>query len=90
MDIPVGGACSCRAFDCPSAGEAAIPTPAVHDAPVPALGTDRKPIPAKAARPADTAASLRDYCSDCDALCQAAVAHPAQAVADQVCLLSWP
>ena len=90
MDILVRRTRSRRASNCPSAGEAAIQTPAVHDASVLALGTGREPVPAKAAGPADPAASLCNHCPDCDALCQAAVAHPAQAVADQVSLLSWP
>ena len=89
MDISIGGACSHRAGNCPFAGEAAIQTAAVHDASVFAIGTGREPVPAKAARPADSAASLHDYCTDCDAFCPAAVAHPAQAVADQIRLLPW-
>ena len=90
MDIPVGGPCSRRAFDCPSAGEAAVPTPAIHDAPVPALGADREPIPAKASRPVDSAATLRDYCPDCNAICPAATEHATKVITDQGRVLPWP
>ena len=90
MDISVRRACSRRAGNCSSAGKAAIQTPAVYDASVLALGTGREPIPAKAAGPVDLAASLCNYCSDCDVICPAIAACPAQAVADQVRLLPWP
>ena len=87
MDIFVRRARGSRACDCPSAGEAAIQTIAVHHASVSAYGPGREPIPAKAARPADLAASLRNNCLDCHALCSANVAHQAQAGTNQEGLL---
>ena len=90
MDIPAGGPCSSRAYNCTSACEAAIPTPAFYDDPVPAFGKDREPIPAKTARPVDSATSLHNHYSYSDALCQAAAAYTVQAVGDKVYILPWP